>query len=231
MRPWPPADRRDGHQARAMPRVRPHPQTSREGAQVSGWPFGNLRMFGYKVIVADPPWAYERWSDKNQKKGAADQYELMSLDEIKALPVGHLAAGDCLLLLWTCGWAIATGQAQEVARAWGFTPQSEMIWRKLTASGKPRMGTGYRVRTLHEPILVATIGHPTHKPLPSLFDGIAREHSRKPDEFYGIVTEYTPAAMRRADLFARETRPGFDGWGNEHGKFDVGAERSPQTIA
>jgi N6-adenosine-specific RNA methylase IME4 len=67
--------------------------------------------------------------------------------------------------------------------------------------------------------------------LPSLFDGIAREHSRKPDEFYGIVTEYTPAALRRADLFARETRPGFDGWGNEVGKFDVSAERSPQKIA
>jgi N6-adenosine-specific RNA methylase IME4 len=37
--------------------------------------------------------------------------------------------------------------------------------------------------------------------------------------------------MRRADLFARETRPGFDGWGHEHGKFDAGAERSPQAIA
>jgi N6-adenosine-specific RNA methylase IME4 len=37
--------------------------------------------------------------------------------------------------------------------------------------------------------------------------------------------------MRRADLFARETRPGFDGWGNEHGKFDAGTERSPQAIA
>jgi N6-adenosine-specific RNA methylase IME4 len=73
------------------------------------------------------------------------------------LPVGQLARGDCLLLLWTCGWAMATGQAQAVARAWGFKPQSEMIWRKLTANGKPRMGTGYRVRTLHEPILAATM--------------------------------------------------------------------------
>jgi hypothetical protein len=23
-----------------------------------------------------------------------------------------------------------------------------------------------------------------------------------------------------ADLFSRQTRPGFEGWGNEHGKFD-----------
>jgi hypothetical protein len=27
-------------------------------------------------------------------------------------------------------------------------------------------------------------------------------------------------APERCDLFSRETRPGFTGWGNEHGKFD-----------
>jgi len=198
---------------------------------MSAWPFCDLPPLSYDVIVADPPWDFKNYSPAGTAKGADPHYNVMSLDAIKALPVGLLARGDCLLLLWTCGWAMATGQAPEVARAWGFTPQSEMVWRKLTASGKPRMGTGYRVRTLHEPILLATIGHPAHKPLPSIFDGIAREHSRKPDEFYGIVTEHTPAAMRRADLFARETRPGFDGWGNEHGKFDASTERSPQKIA
>jgi N6-adenosine-specific RNA methylase IME4 len=49
---------------------------------------------------------------------------------------------------------------------------------------------------------------------------VAREHSRKPAEFYDIVLRHTPAAIRRADLFSRETRPGFEGWGHEHGKFD-----------
>jgi N6-adenosine-specific RNA methylase IME4 len=43
-----------------------------------------------------------------------------------------------------------------VARAWGFKPLSEIVWSKLTATGKPRIGTGYRVRTMHEPILVAS---------------------------------------------------------------------------
>jgi N6-adenosine-specific RNA methylase IME4 len=44
--------------------------------------------------------------------------------------------------------------------------------------------------------------------------------SRKPDEFYDLVLSHTQVAMRRADLFSRQTRPGFEGWGNEHGKFD-----------
>ena len=91
----------------------------------------------------------------------------MPLDAIKTLPVHELARGDCLLLLWTTGWAIATGQAQEVARAWGFKPISEIVWLKRYPSGKARVGTGYRVRTMHEPILVCTVGAPQHKPFPS----------------------------------------------------------------
>jgi N6-adenosine-specific RNA methylase IME4 len=88
------------------------------------------------------------------------------------------------------------------------------------------MGPGYRVRTMHEPVLVCTAGNPAHRALESTdiydirFDGIAREHSRKPIEFYDHVTACTPKALRRADLFSRETRPGFDGWGNEATKFD-----------
>ena len=48
-----------------------------------------------------------------------------------------------------------------------------------------------------------------------------REHSRKPAEFYKAVAKHTPTAVRRADLFSRERRPGFEGFGDEHGKFDV----------
>ena len=52
-----------------------------------------------------------------------------------------------------------------------------------------------------------------------LFEGSARKHSRKPDEFYQLVVDWT-LDQDRCDLFNRETRPGFAGWGNEHGKFD-----------
>jgi N6-adenosine-specific RNA methylase IME4 len=129
------------------------------------------------------------------------------------------------LLLWTTGWAIAQGYAHDVARAWGFKPLSEMVWRKVTMNGKARIGTGYRVRTMHEPILVCAIGNPRHKPFPSCFDGVAREHSRKPEEFYALVVERTPFALRRGDLFSRQTHRGFAGWGHEHGKFDGVPER------
>jgi N6-adenosine-specific RNA methylase IME4 len=51
-----------------------------------------------------------------------------------------------------------------------------------------------------------------------VFDGIAREHSRKPEEFYDICDRVMPHA-RRADVFARQHRPGWDSFGNELTKF------------
>lgn len=179
--------------------------------------FAALRPLSYDLIMADPPWSYDRWSDKNQSKGAADQYATMELPDIAALPVGHLARGDCLLLLWACGCMLP--QAIDVMKAWGFAFKSEIIWRKVYKSGAPRMGTGYRVRTMHEPILVGTVGSPQHKAFPSLFSGVAREHSRKPEEAYALVEKLMPGA-RRADLFSREDRKGWDGWGLETGKFN-----------
>jgi hypothetical protein len=69
-------------------------------------------MFGYDLIVADPPWDFENYSDAGTKKGADPHYSVMPLEAIKTLPVHELARGDCLLLLWTTGWAIATGQGR-----------------------------------------------------------------------------------------------------------------------
>jgi N6-adenosine-specific RNA methylase IME4 len=40
------------------------------------------------------------------------------------------------------------------------------------------------------------------------------------DEFYELVRRVTPGATR-CDVFSRETRPGFDAWGDEAGKFDA----------
>jgi N6-adenosine-specific RNA methylase IME4 len=180
------------------------------------WPFGDLRMFGYDVVIADPPWAFELRSEKGNLKAASHHYETMPLEEIKALPVANLVRHDALLLLWTTGWAIARGDAQMVARAWHAEPVTELVWLKTTRHGLRRTGPGYRARTRHEPVLLCKWGNPKHKPFPSDFPGIARRHSEKPDEFYRMVADHTPGAWR-CDLFsAGIIRPGFVGWGQDH---------------
>ncbi|TAV48419.1 hypothetical protein ELI30_08950 [Rhizobium leguminosarum] len=182
------------------------------------WFFDPLLPLYYEHIVIDPPWGFDLYSKEGAKKSALAKYELMNDAQIISLPVGKLASMDCLL----CCWATAPQLplAIECVKAWGFEYKSLLVWRKTTPGGKIRMGTGYRVRTTGEVIVVATLGNPKQTAIPqTIFDGIAREHSRKPDEFYSLCDRVMPHA-RRADVFARESRAGWHSFGNEATKFD-----------
>lgn len=120
------------------------------------WQFGDLQMFGYDVIIADPPWNFELYSEAGAGKSAQAHYDTMTLAEICALRVGDLARGDCLLLLWCCEW-IPPAVRQEVLDRWGFTYKTIIVWRKVTRAGKVRMGSGYRLPTMPKPVNSATI--------------------------------------------------------------------------
>lgn len=178
--------------------------------------FDPLVAYSYDLIVIDPPWPFKTWSPAGEGKSASQHYHLMTLAEIEALPVRDLLKANAVVLLWTTGAMLA--QAVMVMEAWGVTFKTELAWRKITRNGKVRMGCGYWARSMHEPILLGTVGKPPKITLPSCFDGLAREHSRKPDEFYEMITTKTPG-LRRADVFAREKREGWDAWGDEVGKF------------
>jgi N6-adenosine-specific RNA methylase IME4 len=178
--------------------------------------FDPLAAHSYDLIVIDPPWPFATWSAAGQDKSPSAHYRVMTLAEIMALPVRGLLKNNAVVLLWTTGAMLA--QAFAVMQAWGITYKTNLMWRKVTRTGKVRMGCGFWARTMHEPVLLGTVGKPRKITLPSCFDGIAREHSRKPDEFYQMITERTPD-LRRADLFAREKREGWDCWGDEVGKF------------
>lgn len=186
------------------------------------WPFDPLTPFCADLLVVDPPWRFVLRSAKGEAKSPQAHYTCQELAWIKSLPVGHLASRDCWLFLWTS--APLLDRAFEVVDAWGFRYVSRLAWRKLTINSKPRLGPGFLVRTLHEDILIATLGDPRRvKPLPSLFGGIAREHSRKPEELYPLLDAFAPAA-RKVELFARQSRPGWLSWGDQATKFDLEEE-------
>jgi N6-adenosine-specific RNA methylase IME4 len=109
-------------------------------AATTAWPFGALHPFSYDVIVIDPPWDLENYSAAGTKKGADPHYDVMTLDDIKALPVGHLARRDAILLLWSTGAMLP--QALDVLAAWGAKYLSQIVWRKMTKNGEVRVGTG-----------------------------------------------------------------------------------------
>lgn len=195
------------------------------------WPFDQLTPMKYGAILADPPWAYAMRSDKGYEKSPEAHYSTMPLEQIKALPVGHLAGPDCLLFMWST-WP-HLGQAMEVMAAWGFVYITGGSWTKRTPLGKAAFGTGYVLRSSTEPFLVGRLGAPQIASrsernlieaalIPNGIESLRREHSRKPPEMRAMIERLLPRA-HCAELFAREPWPGHDVWGNQVQKFE-GAE-------
>src|SRR3974390_3014908 len=183
------------------------------------WPFDPLQPSAYGVILADPPTHFRQWSAKGYGKSASQHYSLMSLDAIKALPVAELAAPDSFLWLWATQAQL--NQALSVMESWRFQFKTAGAWAKRSPTGAHwHFGTGYILRSAAEFFLIGTRGRPkieSHRER-NLIVTPVREHSRKPDQAYEMLERMFPS-QRRCELFARSTRPGWDSWGYEVGRF------------
>ena len=106
--------------------------------------------------------------------------------------------------------ALLMEQGYEVVRAWGFEPVTLLTWCKK------QPGVGYYLRNNTEHCIFATRGEPMvpdHKPTASWFVWPRAEHSKKPDAFYDLVEQVSPAPY--LELFARRARFGWDYWGDQ----------------
>lgn len=164
----------------------------------------------YRVIVADPPWSYDKRADDETHR-AALPYPPMTIEQIRALPVGELAHEDAILWLWTTNAHMR--EAYTVLDAWGFKERTILTWTK------DRMGTGDWLRGKSEHCILAIRGKPTVtlSNQTTVLAGPLREHSRKPDEFFALVDALCPGS--KVETFAREPRKGWAAWGGEVDKF------------
>lgn len=189
--------------------------------------FEGLSLGTYRTISADPPWRFQTRSEKRQTRSPSVHYPVMNLDDIKKLPVGLLAAPNCVLLMWTTDPMLR--KSFEVLDAWGFEYKTiGFTWAKtdrgnqLTWAPRYFTGMGYWTRANSEMCLLATRGKPKRisASVDRLIVSPRREHSRKPDEFFERVERLVPGPY--LELFAREHRgEKWDSWGNEVGKFDT----------
>lgn len=186
------------------------------------WPFGDLKMFGYGALLCDPPWKFSNYSAKGETKNPSAQYACMSTKDIAALPVNQLAAPDCAMFMWATAPMLPDGI--ELMRAWGFTFKSAGAWAKQSSTGnKWAFGTGYCFRSAAEFFLLGTIGKPKiqSRSVRNLMVAPIREHSRKPEAQYEMVEQLFEGPY--AEVFSRATRPGWDSFGDEVGKFSMEA--------
>jgi N6-adenosine-specific RNA methylase IME4 len=168
-------------------------------------------LSGFRCIVADPPWQQSMMGQYlKRRKNCAKclPYPTMTVDQIKALPVGSMAEPDAHLWLWTTNAFLEDGFA--VLRAWGFRYLAPIHWVKPSGLGNyfiHRTQTilfGYR----------KTCRFPARRYAPNVFTtGLPKRHSEKPEEAFKLIEAVSP--WPRLELFARRSRPGWTVWGNE----------------
>ena len=177
---------------------------------------GGFCMKKYQIIYADPPWNYKVYSKKGLGRSAESHYPTMSIEDICALPVGNLADKDCALFLWVTIPCLLEGLS--VLKAWGFTYKTVgFVWVKQNRKADSLFwGMGYWTRSNVELCILATKGHPkrinaaVHQVIVSHIE----EHSKKPQEARERIVSLM-GDLPRIELFARQSTPGWDVWGNE----------------
>lgn len=193
----------------------------------------------YKTIVADPPWDHSEGTGAKWTTGFGDTqralegekhnytlpYPVLSLDEIKELPVRDLSDPDgARLYLWVTNKYLR--HVWDVAETWGFRPVRLIAWCKEPRGWNPG-GTWpstcefclYAVKGVH----AAT----QHGKAPSQWYTWPRQlgppvaagerrqtmHSAKPEAFLDLVETISPGPY--LEMFARRNRLGWDTWGDE----------------
>jgi N6-adenosine-specific RNA methylase IME4 len=193
-----------------------HPEASSVD-EVSGLP---TIVGGFSTVLADPPWRFVNRTGKvAPEHGRLSRYDTMSLEEICALPVGDSVSRNAHLYLWVPNALLPDGLS--VMESWGFRYVSNIVWAKRRKDGGPDgRGVGFYFRNVTELLLFGVRGSmrtlaPGRSQV-NMIESRKREHSRKPDEQYGLIEDCSPGPY--LELFARHARDGWSAWGNEASK-------------
>lgn len=171
----------------------------------------------FGTVLADPPWRFQNRTGKVAPEHTRlSRYDTLTTAEIAALPVAEVMAARSHCYLWVPNALLADGLA--VLGAWGFTYKTTIVWTKRRRDGGPDgRGVGFYFRNVTEPLLFGVRGKlrtlPPGRTQVNLIETRKREHSRKPDEQYPLITSCSPGPY--LELFARYPQPGWVAWGAE----------------
>ncbi len=176
----------------------------------------------FACLIADPPWSYHDNNgaakiSKPTRTSHCDpayHFDLLSIEQICALPVGDILHKDALVAVWTTSYHLGNCIAR-VLPAWGLDYVGLSTWVK---PGNGVVGAGI-LRQKSELVVFARKGDGLGKPerqFPSVFEAERGRHSEKPDALHDWFREAYPGipSEARCELFARRRK---DGWGTVWG--------------
>ena len=189
------------------------PLSSRNGEL---YEFPPLPPNRFEIIYADPPWDYKgqlqhAGAGSNDTGGARRHYPTVTLDRLKHLEVGEIAADDSLLFLWATNPHL--DQAIDLGKAWGFAWATvAFVWDKM------RVNPGFYTMSQCELCLVFKRGRiPSPRGARNVRQLVSAKrgaHSAKPTEVRRRIEEMFPD-LSKIELFARTRAAGWHEWGLE----------------
>ena len=178
----------------------------------------SLRCKRFATVLADPPGRFVNRTGKvAPEHRRLSRYPTMDLDEICALPVAEFLEDRAHCYLWVPNALLPEGL--QVLQAWGFDYKSNIVWHKVRKDGgSDGRGVGFYFRNVTELLLFGTRGRNARTLAPgrrqvNMLQTRKREHSRKPDEQYGLIEECSWGEY--LELFGRGVRDGWTVWGNQ----------------
>lgn len=177
----------------------------------------------YKIIYADPPWAYKVWSDKGAGRSAESYYTTM--EDVSKIDISGIADKDCVLLMWATFPCLQ--EALKLGKDWGFTYKTvAFVWvKKNPKSYSNFVGMGYYTRANAEICLLFTKGKPLKrhsKAVQQVIEHKIGKHSQKPNEarkrivqLFGDVPRVELFARTRDGMFGDDEYLGWDVFGNQ----------------
>ncbi len=174
------------------------------------------RRFG--TVMADPPWRFANRTGKiAPEHRRLARYPTMTLGDICALPVAAHLADPAHCYLWVPNALLPDGL--RALAAWGFDYKSNIVWHKTRKDGgSDGRGVGFYFRNVTELLLFGVRGRNARTEAPgrtqvNMIQSRKREHSRKPDEQYGLIEACSNGPY--LELFGRGRRDGWTTWGNQ----------------
>lgn len=172
----------------------------------------------YNIIYADPPWKQSKGGKKKVRENSSGKpldYQTESLEEIEKQlrQAVSLTTDNSVLFLWTIDKYLF--EAQQMAERLGYKLHARMIWNKVT--GIP---AAFTIRYGHEYLLymykgkLMPVDEKQRGKIHSVFTEKVKKHSKKPQVAYEIIESLYPKT-NKLELYARNSRNGWDCWGNE----------------
>jgi N6-adenosine-specific RNA methylase IME4 len=170
----------------------------------------------FRCISIDPPWPERGGCNR----GADAHYNVTTVAELpRIIQAAPLWRPETSSHLWMWATLMHLESAVALMKKLGFPYKTHLVWVKTKRNDHTELavGLGQYVRGSHELLLLGTRGKamvpaPENRH-PSVVFAPRGKHSAKPDAVVARMELVSPGP--RAELFARQPRPGWWTWGNE----------------